>query len=526
MATVGYSTNLSIVASAEAAEAWIEFTGAAGGGAPDETETECYIQGSGAVSQTTGATSGYRSMGFDLTSPRSIAAGDASFHWVYFGSPLALATAANSGMNIVIGNTIANWKAWILGGRDAYTYGGWLNLAVDPTCAADWTYGSPDSNTQVFGSLMTLQYPVAKGQPHVADVIRTGRTLICTGGQTGGYGTFVAAAEANDGGQARWGLCQAVQGGYLIKGRFQIGTNALCADFRDANRSLIIQDCIRVSPNFTIFEVNHADSRVDWTSISFLALGTNARGNFAASANADINIDSCTFTDMGTFSFDANSTINNSTFRRTDTITQSGATFAGCTFDSGRAAATIFANNPGLISSSSFVSDGSNHAIQIATLVASAAYTLTGLTYTGYAAPPSGSTGNECIYNNSGQHVKLSIAGGDEPSYRNGAGATTEIVLNQVALTITVKDATNTAIPSASCAIYKTSDDTQLMDEIGNASGVATEMFTYSSDTPVYWRVRRSTALTGTRYVPIGGNATITGTGLSITVTLYAEPLA
>ena len=143
---------------------------------------------------------------------------------------------------------------------------------------------------------------------------------------------------------------------------------------------------------------------------------------------------------MGNLFLLPSTSLNDSTFWRTGMITQSGAVFDGCTFDSCRDPVTISASNIGLISNSSFISDGSNHAIEIATLGASAAYTLTNLGYASYVAGGSGvsgSSGNESIYNNSGQFVKLTIDGGSVPSYRDGTGASTQIVTNQRVLTLT-----------------------------------------------------------------------------------------
>jgi len=505
MANAGYTTDLSVVASAEAAETWVELVGAAAGGNPDETETENYVHGSGSVSQTMGTATGWKSLAFDLGSPRTIAAGDASFHWLYFGAPLALGTLANSGMGIAIGNSTANWKFWKVRGKDTYAYGGWINVAVDPTCAADGQQGSPTGATQVFGSAINLCAAVSKGNPHAADVIRTGRSIVVTGGGGSLYGTFSGAASANDASGSRWGLCQAIDGGYLVKGRFQIGTATLSADFRNSNTSVLIQDLPRVSPSFTVFDIRNADSRVDWTNISFSSLGTNTRGILSAYNNADINIESCSFTDMDSAWFAPNSTINNSTFRRTDTIVQSGSTIDGCIFDSCRGSMTISSDNPALISNSSFTSDGSNNAIEIKTLGASAAYTLTGLTYSNYAAAGSAAS-NVGIYNNSGQYLELTINGGDEPSYTDGPGASTLIITGQRILTLTG------LVAGSEVRIYSAGTTTELAG-IETCDTSFDYPYTFASDTYVdivvhnvdylYYRLEDYELLDGNSSLPI-----------------------
>lgn len=108
--------------------------------------------------------------------------------------------------------------------------------------------------------------------------------------------------------------------------------------------------------------------------------------------------------------------------------------------------------------------------------------------------------------------------GGDE---RVQAGSTTINPLS-VNLTITVKDKNNVAIQDAQTAIYKTSDDTQLMNKDTNVSGVATEGFSYLADTDIYIRIRKSSSA-ATKYIPASTTGTITSTGFSATITLTVD---
>ena len=442
MATPGYNTDLINIDLADALGTWVEPGTWTLGGVP-VADTENYIQGSsaasGSISKTFNA-AGVGGMVMNYGSGVTFGTDEALFAWLYWASPKTLATEANGGMRIIIGDLSTAFNAWKVGGKDTYVYGGWINVVVDPAAvptSGDYVVGSPTGTKQWFGAAYNNLDAISKGNPCLIDAFRKGRTLQCSGGEVGNYATFSGAAAVNDLTANRWGLLQAIPGGYLQKGLFLIGTSTASADFRDANTSIIVQDTKKVSSTFNKFEIRNAASRVDWVSIAFTALGTVSRGNFQVTDNADVNFTGDVFTDMGTFQFQSGSTINNSTFRRCDTITQSGATFAGCTIDSSRATRSILSDNPGLISNSSFTSDGSNHAIEISTLGASAAYILTGLTYTGYVTAGSGTSGNECIYNNSGQHVKLTIDGGAEPSYRNGTSATTQIVTGQRTLTLT-----------------------------------------------------------------------------------------
>jgi len=105
-------------------------------------------------------------------------------------------------------------------------------------------------------------------------------------------------------------------------------------------------------------------------------------------------------------------------------VTQNGATVTGCFFTD----SLVTSNDPADISSCSFVSSGTGHGIEI---TAAGTYTFSANTFDGYAGT-NGSTGNEAVYNNSGGAVTLNIAGGgDTPSIRNGAGASTTVNNNR-----------------------------------------------------------------------------------------------
>ncbi len=520
MAAPNYTTDLTTINTAEAITGWAELTGATAGLAP-VAEADYFIQGTYCISKPMNAT-GLGSVAYDNGVGVTIPTDGAYMAWIYFGAPNAVATEANGGMRLAIGNTIANYKMWYVRGSDTYAYGGWICVPVDPTVTADATYGSPTSTLQFFGYVTNTINAIAKGNPFAVDVIRYGRceARMNGGDLANGYATFTGYATQNDTTTNRWGLIQAVSGGYQAQGLVVLGYTS-AVDFRDSNTAILIANTKKVSANFNTFEVRQATSRVDWTNISFLGLGTVSRGNFITTDDADINITGCTFTDMGTFGFLSNGAILTSTFRRCNLVTQSSAVFTSCTFDSTNdSVKALLSNNPANISSCSFLSSGTKHAIELNT---AGTYSFSGNTFTGYATTD-GSTGNECIYNNSAGAVTLNITnGGNTPTIRNGAGASTT-VNNAVTITITVKDESGANIENARVAVYKSSDMTELMNSLTNASGVATASFNYVSDTVVIIRVRKSSA--APKYVAVNTSGTIISTGLTATVTFVAETIA
>lgn len=468
----GYRTDLTYIASADGAETWTEFTNATQGGTP-AIDTDYYIQGSASYSAQATKT-GWSSSAFDKGSGVTIAAGDAVFFWIWFGAPNCLNTAALCGMGVGIGSGIGAWNYFKVAGSDSYAYGGWLNISVDPTCAADGSYGSPTSTRQVFGSILNLVTAPSRGYIYSSDCIRYGRSLICTGGQTGNKLCFTDAATSNDSVINRWGLCQAVAGGFQIKGQFIVGDSTNAGDFRDSNRTVLLQDLPRVKSDFTRFIVNQPASVFALTACSITSLGTNARGDFVASGNAEIDLQSCTFTDMGSFTFSSDSVIEDCTFRRCGQITQGGATFEGCTFDSCRTAICLSANDPDLISYCSFTSTGTGHGMEI---TVAGTYTFDGNLFVGYGAS---ATTDAAIYNNSGGAVTLNIGGGGDssPTIRNGTAATTTLCAGQVNLTLT------SIVTCSEVRIY-TAGTTAELAGVENSDTTFVYTYLYSSGTYV-----------------------------------------
>jgi hypothetical protein len=120
--------------------------------------------------------------------------------------------------------------------------------------------------------------------------------------------------------------------------------------------------------------------------------------------------------------------------------------------------------------------------------------------------------------------VTLTITNGDSPSIRStGSGVVT--ISNDVTLTVTVIDVTGTGIATAQTAIYTQSGDVELMNTDTNGSGIASTTFNYTSPTPVYIRVRKSSVGT-TRYKNASASGTIDGNGLSVTITLQEESVS
>jgi hypothetical protein len=460
MAAPSYTTDLSTFNLAENSGTWNEFTNMLAGGLPDITDTDDPIQGSYMTSQTAKiSAAALASISNDYGTGVTIPTDGGIFIWHKFDAGGILETYANGGVRIVVGSAIGDWKAWKVGGKDVTPnpYGGWKNYVIDPTLSYDYTYGSPSTTYRFAGMAICLTATgPTRGQPHKVDAIRFGRgEFRVNGGESANYATFPGMAAKNDAnngtdGYNKWGLLQAVQGGYLWKGLMTLGYSSV-VDFRDSNTNIFIDDTRKVGANFNKIEIRQSGSRVDWTGISFICTNpstTASKGRLEVIDDADVNLDSCSFVDMDTLIFKGNSTILTSIFRRCGLVTQNGAVFNGCTFDKPSGAVGLLSDDLNDIDNCDFISDDTGHAIELTSAHLGTSKTLVNVNFTGYAGS-NGSSGDEAIKNNSGGAVTITIDGGSVPSVYNVGASTTTIVTSARTIKVVAQKADGTKIQSA-----------------------------------------------------------------------------
>jgi hypothetical protein len=318
LAAPSYTTDLTVLDDAADNTGWAEASASGWGSvfAVTSGETDFFIQGSACNSTT--VKTGVGALMYNNGSGVTINTDDAFLIWFYWTTPNGLANDANGGIRTVCGNSLSVFYGWSHGGSDTYTYGGWLNLATNPSQTRTYTVGSPNGTWQYFGAGFNASTIPSKGNPFGVDEVSYGRCMA----QENDY---------NDGtnGYNRWGLFQAVSGGYLWKGLITLGYTS-AVDFRDSNRSITVDDTPHCSAAFNKISIEQASSRVDWTNISINAIGTKSPGIFTTSVNATINIDACSFQNMGTFTFGGtNSSAINSTWTSCGQITGTSGTFTG-----------------------------------------------------------------------------------------------------------------------------------------------------------------------------------------------------
>lgn len=472
MAAPTYTTDLSTFNLCENSGTFGEFTNMADGGSPDSTDTDDIIQGSYLTSAQCSLKVGeLQSIYADYGSGVTIPTDGAIFMWFKFDAGGILATYTNGGVRAVIGASATNWDAWKAGGSDKSPNpaGGWYNFAINPTARTyDYRNGTGTGTTYQFAGMaisLTTAGP-SKGQPFKIDGFRYGRgSIIFEYGSSGdGYATFASAAAKNDAndvtnGYNRWGLFQAYGGGYLWKGRMQLGTSTNALEMVDSNRFILIDDVVNCTSNFNTIEVNNASTIITWTNIIFKSLGSTSPGRLVMNNNADLNLDSCQFFDMGAFGFGGSgSEFLNSTFQGCGLITVNGGKLNGSNIlDStvGVDASAINWNvnvNPDGYLDNLTMSQGvnSHHAIEFGSTSPSS-ITIRGLDVGSDFASTNSQT-NSTFYisdSNTGNSYTINCVGCSGNMTYKSAGASVTIVSDPVTVKVTVTDASGTLIDNA-----------------------------------------------------------------------------
>ena len=473
MAAPTYAKDMTDVSLATSTTGWTEptATGWTGGGAATVDADYPYIQGGSTTNSVLQAATktGVAALLYNYGSGITIPTDGALLVWHLCYSVTLLDSYESGGIRVMMGSSLAAFLSWDVGGLNAgrNPYGGWQNFAVNPTVSPDDTLSTGLGNGQYVGAAISLTAGVSKGYPNIVDAIRYGRceARFTDGDLANGYATFAGFAAANDADTARWGLIQAIAGGYLWKGLMTLGYST-AVDFRDSNKVIFIDDTRKVTANFNKIEIRQAGSRVDWIGITFSCtspLTTASKGRLEVVDDCDVNISNCTFTDMDTFIFKASSDVLSSVFRRCGQITANDAKFAGTNFDSSSAAidtsALVWdvATDPSTdLSGCSFTKgENAHHAIEFGT-TSPTSMTLTNVIFSGFNGSNAQNDSAIHIKRTEGE-VTLTITGGTSPSYKT-AGATVTIVTSSRTVKAIVQTADGTKIQSARVLLKVSAD--------------------------------------------------------------------
>lgn len=470
--------------------------------------------------------------------------------------------ATNSGLMVRVTDGSGNYKQWHVAGSDTWD-GSWKTYVLDLTSTASHS----SSGTLSLADVDVITWYTDNSNSGTIriidntwlDAVRYGDGLQAESATTEAL-DFTDIAD-DDGLVANYyGVLQEADGVLFCQGGLVLGDSAGSADcnFVSSGEAVYFRDQLVGSDHYRIEAVEGTGQ----TDIGITALvcktigGTGAELDFSDTGLTSFELNSCTFIDMGSMDFYVGSItgtnfsgcgatdLGNSGFTASSCvwtlcglITQSGATVEDCLISESTASASVLSAELDLITGTSFVSDGSNHAVELSTIG-------DGLmewdnTLEAYAAGVSASpvtptsTGNEAIYVNVGSGtLTINVAtGATIPSIRS-AGATVNVVAGQVTTTITVVDIDDgLAIEDANVYLIAgaggplTEGDVIIgTSTLTNASGIVTDTRSLASDQPVVGRARRASTGFGTLYKtsPIAGTIS-SASGLSITVQMIKD---
>jgi hypothetical protein len=488
MAVPSYTEDLTDLTTAESSTNWVELTGTItltlgseafnAQGTPAGADGDYpFIQGSFSVTQDCTKSTAVGSLAYNNAAGTGGHGTDgAYFVWQNYMVASNIQTYANDGFMLCVGSGLGDYDVWVVGGVDKapYPYGGWVNHVVNTTVTADYTAGTPTATEQYIGAAVFVNTGSQKGEVHNVDVIRYGRgSAIFEFGQAADYADLAGFAALNDASTARWGLIQETAGGYLWKGRMQLGTVTNAVDFRDSNQNVFIQWTPKVTANFNLIECINTASNVEMTNFSFTCLDTTtaSQGRFLMTDQCDVNVDGTTWVDMDTFVYDKGGTKTvtgiGGTYRRCALVTLGLADLSGSLFDSSTVAAdegavfddrtTTAATNISELDNCTFV-QGTNahHAIRFGTGVDDD-ITLTGIEFTGFDSTADANGATLRFDATSGSMnvnlVDCTVDGNPATTANVGvddaAGITVTLVVDPKTTKFTVQNAAGTVIENA-----------------------------------------------------------------------------
>lgn len=412
-----------------------------------------FAEGSGALGAKISNTyTEFYTTSLGATAPYNFASGggEEGYHMImWFSSKSKL--SATSGYRLIVGNgtSRAEWDVPPVT-SELKRNGAFVTRVIDLSrnfsriTTGSWTVGGNPAQlsniTQMGGGIQTTVSIMGSFNNGQIDQILIGLGIRLAGG-TGGTPDTFEVARAADEDSGIWGWSQA----RILKGGIYIGpaTGSASSIFTSVNETRVFS-ASPVAAGFYRVEARGAGTEVTISGANISAEDSSvARWDYiVGDTTLSWDDDGSVYSGIRNMILESVANITNVKLNDVSSITHNGANFDGNTIVAANTAdgvALITTADPTNIKNCDFTfSDG--HAIEITT---PGTYTFTGNTFNGYGGTAgsnptanSGST-DAAIYNNSGGAVTINIAGGgDTPSVRNGAGATTT-VNNNTSITLT-----------------------------------------------------------------------------------------
>lgn len=462
----------------------------------------------------------------------------------------------NGSFNVVAGqdtNNLRHWNVASKGASNGWT-GGWKCFVVDPTITTGTETDGTPTNTaiDVYGVWIDTDVSV-RAESIFQSMIIAAKGAIVTGTPTiTGGGFDELAVWCTDYTNRAFGLIEIRGTTYFQKGGITVGDGTTSTTFEvDGN----VVECEESSfyngttwvtsyPSDANYIVTTANASLDFVNVTYSGYTDNklqidiSLGNASSFAGGVIKL-------LGAISVKSTDTFDAVVFSTNDALNLGTASYDNCTFvecgsqtvssttsfdantlKSALDVTALITDDLEIITNCTFISGGGGHGINLGTIAASDTMSWANYTsgYETYNAAGT-STGDEAILVSvaSGQTLTINVSTGyDLPSFYN-TGAGTVSVVSSVDITITVKDSGGTVIESAQVGVFTTDDNTEIINEDSNASGIATA--SYGGSTPREVKVWIRKASSGaTKYKNFSTVQSISSTGLTLSVTMVEDP--
>jgi hypothetical protein len=440
-----------------------------------------------------------------------------------------LNSEASNGLQIILGDG-TNTAYYTVGGGDTYP-GGWWNLVLD--CDRTPTSGTAPTLTAVttIGVRMNHTGTAKNSENTWIDMVHCCDGLRAYGDDSGSPFDLDDVLSADENTTNGWGVIRKIGGVFYLNGLLRFGDNASTniLDFEDSNEIVVFEDRPVDSALYDIAVVANSTGA---TQDFYLGSKSGGRGISGCIFKSEgsikytvtitdsdmhyIGIYGCNFLDAGDIFFpdyNANYEVLDCAFQECGEVDVGTGAVTYCNF--------INADNVAMILDSTTVNAtycnfiNCPRAVEITT---TGSLDFDNMQFTGNTYD---------IYNSSGGSVTVNATDSNPSELKidNSSGSSTSIV-NTVYITIYVKDRDLNAVQGASVAVYKTSDDSELLLELTDTNGMAQDTFNYpGSATDVYFRVRKSSP-GDTRYKAISSSGQITSDGFTTTVLLDEDEVA
>jgi len=428
-------------------ETTTDFSALGGGGAGLGAGVDFAIQGTNAVDKQ--VSNSLKGMVYDTGSAITLGADEHIFIWMICSTPGITSIQSLGGLRITVGTATNAYREWYVNGSDTLPEGGMNNYAIHTSSTADNTQGSPGANPQFFGGQADVT-ATSRGVNFALDAMRYGTGFYLTEGDATTPITFESASVVNDSNANRYGIFEAIPGGFSQKGRFVIGQdpnfNTTQSYFIDNNKSILFKDTPQSLSDFSQIIIDHPSTFFSLRAITLTAEGTNNPGQIIFNDSSTTgSIVNCQFNSIGKTFLKANVQTTGSSFNSTDTIFQSGSTIFDSVFRTTTGvSSSMLVDDPSKLSFNTFDNEGSKHGIEV---VVTGSYVFQANIFNNF---DSGSNANEALYFNppggTGDLTLQVTGGGTTVEFRNASSGTVTIE-NNASITVTqLKDNTEVRI--------------------------------------------------------------------------------